>query len=216
MPSPVHHSSVQGVGVSSCLHHRVGRRSSRTNAPLTGKATWKKKGDCFACDHSGGTFLHLVFPMLSNQRHASPPHAKSLSQGTARVAARLQNAHSSYRQRQAGWNDFRRQGRGTEDRSKSSAPKAKPAKQRRSHASPETERLTRTRPSPRAKKLPCHSREIQSPTWPSKGFPQECPSRHNPSKTSMQSLMPNLDLDLNPVYSAISTGDYNRTDASGL
>jgi DNA helicase II / ATP-dependent DNA helicase PcrA len=57
--------------------------------------------------------LHLVFPMLSNQkgtpiRLMQSRFLKELPEGQYE----LHNAHSSYRQRQTGWNNFRQKGRG--------------------------------------------------------------------------------------------------------
>jgi DNA helicase II / ATP-dependent DNA helicase PcrA len=56
--------------------------------------------------------LHLVFPMLSNQkgtpvRLMQSRFLKELPEGQYE----LHNAHSSYRQRQTGWNNFRQKGR---------------------------------------------------------------------------------------------------------
>ena len=63
--------------------------SSRTNAPLTGKATGRRKATVLRCDHPGGTFLHLVFPMLSNQKGTPVASCKVAFEGTARVAVRI-------------------------------------------------------------------------------------------------------------------------------
>ena len=86
--------------------------SSRTNAPLTGKATGRRKG-LFYVDHRAERSLHLVFPMLSNQKGTPVRLMQSrFLKELPESQYELHNAHSSYRQRQAGWNDFRRQGRG--------------------------------------------------------------------------------------------------------
>ena len=194
--------------------------SSRTNAPLTGKATWKKKGDCFTLRPPGRNVPFILFsrcsPTKKGRRCASCKVAFSRN-CPSRSTNCTTLTHPIGNDRPGGTISGAK-AEGTEDRSKSSGPKAKPAKQAgRSHVSRETERLTRTRPSPRAKKLPCHSREIQSPTWPRQGLPrQECPSRHNPSKTSMQPPTPNLQPWPESRLFDRPRGDCHRTNVRSL
>jgi len=57
--------------------------------------------------------LHLVFPMLSNQKGTPVRLMQSrFLKELPESQYELHNAHSSYRQRQTGWNQFRQKGRG--------------------------------------------------------------------------------------------------------
>ena len=57
--------------------------------------------------------LHLVFPMLSNQKGTPVRLVQSrFLKELPESQYELHNAHSSYRQRRTGWNNFRQKGRG--------------------------------------------------------------------------------------------------------
>ena len=91
MPSPVHHSSVQGVGVSPCLHHRVADGLFPNKRAIDGESDLEEERRLFyVATTPGGTFPSSCFPdALQPKRDAGAPHAKSLSEGTARVAVRI-------------------------------------------------------------------------------------------------------------------------------
>ena len=106
--------------------------SSRTNGAIDGESDLEEERRLFwVATTRAERVPFILFSRCSpTKRTPGPPHAKSLSQGTARVAVRhcTTPTHPIGNDRPGGTiSDAKAEG--TEDRSKGLAPKAKPAKQ---------------------------------------------------------------------------------------